>query len=292
MRKNDENIGKMIVKVVDELGPMGYRRHKNKVESKEYLNKILTWNTYNKWISKLRKCNILTSSRDKISRHDGKPWPGGRTIPIELTYTAKMKLKLGILTISNYEDKQKWLAELYQLILYFLGAEPGQYAYLEFRGEKQSINDILTRLFDCCSVDRLEEDEAIPDQWNDKIVRIVYKSPSSCLQIWKEVITAADTGKRGTVYHVKPLGLSVFEICVREDRPFFTNLKLTPEKVQEAFERLVDTGILEIIGDIWDATRYDLVDERLREVIRVLWGHHDSIQNTNGGYGLRKDGSG
>lgn len=277
MRKNNGNIGRMMVKVVEECGPMGYRRLKNKTESKEYLNRILHSNTYNEWISKLRKCNILTQpSRDRISRRDGKS--GGRSIPIELTYIAKKKLKLGILSIPYCEEeyKQKRLAELYQLILYFLAAKPGQYDHLEFRGDKQRINEVLQ---DYCSVDMLEEEGTIPHQGDNKIVRVVYKSPSPCLLIWKEIMTAVDKNKSGELYHVKILGLSVYEVCTREDRPFFKKIKFSPEEVQEAFDRLIGTGIMEKIGDIGGKTRCDVVDERFRDILRELWGHHEFVLN-------------
>jgi hypothetical protein len=272
----------MMVKVVDEYGPMGYRKHKNKTESKEYLNRILHSNTYNEWISRLRKCNILTQpSESTISRRDGKP--GGRSIPIELTYIAKKKLKLGILSIPDCEeeDEQKRLAQLYQLILYFLAAKPkpGLYDYGEFSGDKHRINEVLTCLHpNCCSVDTFEEEETIQNYWNKNLVTVVYKSPSPCLIIWKEIMTAADDPSKSSIlYHGKTLGLCVYDMCIRQDRPFFKNIEFSAQEIQEVFDRLVDTGVVKVIGHILGVARYDLADERLGDVIREIWSHHEFV---------------
>jgi hypothetical protein len=283
LRRSDKNIGKMLVRVVYEHGPIeGYRKLKTKVESRKYLNRILHTNTYNHWISTLRKYNILTQSpKDKISRSDGKP--GGKRRPIDLTDTAKKKYKLGTFIIPGYEEEEdeERVEKLYQLILYFAAAKTGQHEYGEFwANDKQRINECLSRLLlTRCSVDTLEEEELISHKWSSNIIRIIYKSPSSCLLIWKETITAVDDrSKCGILYHVKVLGLSVPDVRIR-DRPFFRNINFTIEEIQNVFDRLVELGIMNVIGNIWGVARYDFVDDWLREFITRLWGHHELILN-------------
>jgi hypothetical protein len=88
----------MLVKAVYERGATGYRRLKATVESKEYLNYLLSSYTYDSLIKRLREWDIFTKpTREKKVRTDGNA--GGPSILIDLTDNARRKYTLGTLVI-------------------------------------------------------------------------------------------------------------------------------------------------------------------------------------------------
>lgn len=239
--------------------------------------------TYNSLIKKLREWDIFTRpSREKKVRADGRA--GGPNIPIDLTDKAREKYRLGTLVLPELGVGRR--TQLLHLILYFTD-KTNQHEFEFYPADKQRLNEYLTRLLmNYCSVDKLRILGHVPREM-EYVSSIVYDSPSPCLLIWKDEIRALNNeSKYATIYRVKILGVSVGDVLYREDRPswpWLKDIKLTFEEVQEAFDGLVEMGIMKVIGDIWGVTRFDFVDGWMSDIVTLLWADHELLLSQMGG---------